>query len=356
MTKTVRPLARLGSVFAQTGRRFNSTTPVAPVSEIKNQLTSFDSESLAAAAETASSMTSDQFGYLQSIGLASGWGPTSIIERFLEAAHVTTGLPWWATIIAGTFFVRVAMFPLYVKASANTAKMTKVKPQMDQLIQGIREAETQQERMQLSQERKKINKEHGIKMSHSFLPMLQLPIAYGFFQALRKMSQYPVEGFSTQGEYWFQDLTQVDPYLGLQVISAIVVIGMVRLGGETGAQAMNPMFKKAMTVVPVLSIFITMNMTAAVVLYFAANACASMAQALILKNGAFRRMAKIPPIEAPVKVPGAPEPPANLSEWWKDFNSKMKQLSHSKMTKTNKQLEAMLKRRTASLDGFIKRH
>lgn len=334
------------------GIRFNSTG----ATEIKTKLTDFSSET-AAAIETATttSMHSDQIGYLQSIGLGTGWGPTSMIENILEITHVYTGLPWWATIIASTVLIRSLMVPIYLKSSANMAKMSKVKPQLDALMDEIRNGDNE-DKMLAMRKRSKLFKEHGIKTSHSFLPILQVPVAYGFFQATRKMAEYPVEGFSTQGAFWFEDLSQVDPYLGLQIFTALVVTGMMRMGGETGAQAMNPMLKKAMTWLPFASILITQSMSSAVVLYFAANAVFSLIQTTVLKNKHFRKLAKLPSIEAPVPVPGAKTPPATFSEWWSDFNEKMKNQTHNKMSKTNKQLEVMEKRRGAANDGFIRRH
>ena len=216
--------------------------------------------------------------------------------------------------------------------------MAKIKPELDQVMQELREAENPQEQVQAAHKRKALMKDNDVHMSHQMFPVLQLPIAYGFFQGLRKMANHPVEGFSTQGNAWFADLTQVDPYCGLQIISAAVVVSMVRggngtpeqekketekqekkgrLGGETGAAAMNPMMKKVMTYVPILSIFITKELSAAVVLYFAANSIFSFIQALVLRNKYFRKFAKMPPIVAPASIPGAKQPPATVSEWWK---------------------------------------
>ncbi|CUM50894.1 uncharacterized protein AC631_01297 [Debaryomyces fabryi] len=337
--------------------RFNSTksSEIADkVSEIKNELTSFDHD--VNPTGYISDMTSDQLGYLDSIGLAQGYGPTALIERLLEYSHVYTGLPWWATIILTTAAVRSVMFPLYVKASINGAKMAKIKPELDQVMKELREAENPQEQVQAAHKRKALMKDNDVHMSHQMFPVFQLPIAYGFFQGLRKMANHPVEGFSTQGNAWFEDLTQVDPYCGLQIISAAVVISMVRLGGETGAAAMNPMMKKVMTYVPILSIFITKELSAAVVLYFAANAIFSFIQALVLRNKYFRKFAKMPPIVPPSSIPGAKQPPATVSEWWKEFNQNMNQNVGKKMKESNTKLGAIHKRKNEVSNGFIKKH
>ena len=337
--------------------RFNSTKSneiVDKVSEIKKELTSFDHELNPTG--YATDLTSDQLGYLDSIGLAQGYGPTALIERLLEYSHVYTGLPWWAAIILTTAAVRSVMFPLYVKASINGAKMAKIKPELDEVMKELKEAENPQEQVQAANKRKALMKENDVHMSHQMFPILQLPLAYGFFQGLRKMANHPVEGFSTQGNAWFENLTQVDPYCGLQVISAAVVVTMVRLGGETGAAAMNPMMKKVMTYVPILSIFITKELSAAVVLYFAANAIFSLVQALVLRNKYFRKFAKMPPIVRPTIIPGAKQPPATVSEWWKEFNESMNQNVGKKMKESNTKLGAIHKRKNEVNNGFIKKH
>ncbi|OBA23900.1 hypothetical protein METBIDRAFT_30267 [Metschnikowia bicuspidata var. bicuspidata NRRL YB-4993] len=335
------------------GVRYNSS---APTSEIKNKLTDFSAENSSVVSDmVTTTMRSDELGYMASIGLGEGWGPTALITNILEITHVYTGLPWWASIVCATFAVRTMMFPLYVKSSANMAKMSRVKPQVDQLMNEMRSG-TNSEKMAAMSQRNKLYKENDIKTLHSFLPMLQLPIAYGFFQATRNMANFPVEGFTTQGAYWFENLTQADPYLGLQILTALVVTGMMRGGGETGAQTMNPMVKKVMTYLPFLSIFVTYNLSASVLVYFAANAVFSFFQSLILKNKHFRKFAAIPPIQPPITVPGGKAPPASVSEWWNEYNSNLKKQARSKMEQTNKKLEAMESRRQNKGDGFIKRH
>lgn len=336
-----------------------SATPIAArwdssstgVSEITDKLPTFDSTS--ATNGYITDLTSDQLGYLDSIGMAQGWGPTSLVERFLELTHVYTGLPWWGTIIAATVAVRAVMFPLYVKSSINAAKMTKVKPELDQIMKDLREAENPQEQVQAAHKRKALMKQHDIHMSHQMFPLLQLPLAYGFFQALRKMANFPVEGFSSQGYAWFEDLTQVDPYCGLQVIAAGIVVLMVRIGGETGAATMNPMLKKVMTYVPIASIFITKEFSAAVVLYFAINSMASFVQALVLRNKYFRKLAKMPPIVAAKPSESAP---TTVTEWWKDFQKSMNLGVEKKMKESNTKLGALHKRKNEASGGFIKKH
>lgn len=328
--------------------RWNSTQPA---SEIQTDMSNLVDP--ATLASTASDLHSDQIGYLASVGLGEGWGPTSAICNLLEYVHVYSGLPWWATIACSTIAVRALMFPLYVKSSANMAKMSKIKPQLDKCMEAVKGGDSK-ERVKALTERRTLMKEHNIKTSHGFFPLLQLPIAYGFFQATRAMASIPVEGFTTQGALWFENLATVDPYLGLQILSACVVTGMIRLGGETGAQAMNPLMKKILTYLPFLSIFITYNMDAAVLVYFAANSLFSIVQSMVLRSKVFRKMVNIPQIEKPVPVEGAKPPPSTLGEWWTQYNTKMRESAEKEKLKNK--VDKAEKRSRSKNQNFIKRH
>lgn len=335
--------------------RFNSSTTTSGT-EIQDKLTSFDDTTTSAVLENVTNLHSDQLGYLQSIGLAQGWGPTSLIERLLEVTHVYTGLPWWGTIVVATIAVRLVLFPLYVRASSNATKMSKIKPQIDELLQQIKTGDTV-DQMRAMEKRRLIMKENGVSTLATLFPAVQLPLAYGFFQALGKMANHNVEGFSDQGYAWFQNLIEVDPYLGLQAISAAAIIAVVRVGGETGQHAMAAGMKKVMTVVPIASIFITKGFASAIILYFAVNSIFSLIQSSLFKSSWFRKIAGMPPKLSLAEMQ-ANNPKANQSI--KDMVSKFvddsKEKSIKQARETNKKLEATQRRKDSVNQGFIKRH
>lgn len=331
--------------------RFNSSVPKVS-EEIKTQLTSFADP--ANANPHITDLTSDQLGYLDSIGLAQGWGPTALVERLLEYTHVYTGLPWWGSIVAVTIGVRFVLFPLYVKSAANGAKMSHAKPELDQLAKDLRASESTQETAILTRRRSAIMKKYDVHTLHSLAPLAQLPLAYGFFQGLRKMANYPVEGFSTQGYLWFQDLSAVDPYCGLQLIGAAVVVGMMRVGGETGVQTISPAMRKVFMVIPIASILITKDFSAAVVLYFAVNATFSTLQALLLRSKWFKKLANIPEV---AKAPETGEkPPATIREWFQQTKGNIDQNVERKLRESNQKVGAIQKRKAGASQQFIKKH
>lgn len=291
--------------------RFNSTQKVAEAaSEIQQTLPSF--ETITDAASQAGQVIGDasaQWGYMQSIGLAkSWWWPPELIQHIMEIVHVSTGLPWWATISLVTIGVRVVLFPLYVKSSDMMARNAKIKPQLDEIQAKLMSSIEMSESQQVMLQRKKLLKENGIKNRYLLAPMLQLPLALGFFAGLRHMANAPVAGLSDQGILWFQDLTAADPYLGLQCLSAAVIMGFMRLGGETGAQNFSPTMKKVFTILPLVSIPATMSLSSAVVLYFFVNGLFSVLQSMILKNKIFRKWAGLSDIVPPPPVdPSKPQ-------------------------------------------------
>ena len=87
-------------------------------------------------------------------------------------------------------------------------------------------------------------KENGVSTLATLFPAVHYHWHMGF-PSFEKMANHNVEGFSDQGYAWFQNLIEVDPYLGLQAISAAAIIAVVRVGGETGQHAMAAGMKKS---------------------------------------------------------------------------------------------------------------
>lgn len=297
--------------FSHSNVRFNSSSSAAEVaSEIQKQLPSFDSvtDSVSQASQ-AIGEASMQWGYLQSVGLAkSWWWPPDLIQHLMEIVHVSTGLPWWATITVVTLGVRFALFPLYVKSSDMMAKNAKIKPELDELQAKMMASVEMSETQTIMLKRKKLLAANGIKNRYLMAPMLQIPLAIGFFSGLRSMANIPVDGFQNQGILWFQDLTATDPYLGLQCLSAAVIMGFMRLGGETGAQNFSPAMMKVFTILPLISIPATMSFSSGVVLYFFVNGLFSVLQSFVLKQKSFRKALGLSEIVPPPPVdPSKPQ-------------------------------------------------
>ena len=77
-------------------------------------------------------------GDLVSMGLG-GYTPVGILQTTLDWLHVSTGLPWWASIITCTFILRLSLFPVTVKLQRNAARMNNIRPEMDRIMAKIKE-------------------------------------------------------------------------------------------------------------------------------------------------------------------------------------------------------------------------
>lgn len=287
-------------------RRYKSSDAV---SEIRTQLPAMDEVSsasnidpstiLESTVESTSSILSDptvitglsnHIGYLNEIGLAQSWiWPSGLIQHLLEMTHVYAGLPWWGSICAVTLLVRLVLFPLYIKSTDASARNSKISPQLTAIDKKLRASKTMTEKQTLAMERRQLMVDNGIKYRWLLAPTIQLPLAIGFFNAIRGMANYPVEGFSYQGLGWFMDLTQADPYLGLQCITAATLLGVTKLSEDVALQQGNSVTKKMMKILPLISIPATMKLSSAVVLYFSVNALLSVLQSMLLRNKSVRK-------------------------------------------------------------------
>ena len=57
----------------------------------------------------------------------------STVQTVLESAHTWSGLPWWATIFAGTIALKVGVFPLTIFQLRNTRRMVDAQPDLQKL-------------------------------------------------------------------------------------------------------------------------------------------------------------------------------------------------------------------------------
>ena len=178
----------------------------------------------------------EHIGYLKSLGLDYGWGPTAVVEWTLEHIHVLAGTPWWVSIALTAIAFRIVLLKPYMGAADNAAKMAKVAPITKPLTAKMQELSRLKDTTGMMMARREIqvvNQKAGIKMYKSFVPMLQMFIGYGTFVLLRAMSKLPVPGLETGGILWFQNLALPDPYFLLPVAAAGILHLVLRVCTNT---------------------------------------------------------------------------------------------------------------------------
>ncbi|CDK26954.1 unnamed protein product [Kuraishia capsulata CBS 1993] len=301
-------------------KRFNSSSagngaPEA-VSEITTQLKSFGETAI----DAATTMTSDQLGYMHSIGLANGWTPSPACQQLLEYVHVFSGAPWWLTIIGTTLGVRLLLFPAAIKGADASARSQAANKEFDP--SQLRAAQTTMEAQRLRAQQKVVYAKHGVKFRHLLFPFLQIIFAWGMFNGLRHMAEYPVDGLSTQGYAWFPDLTVVDPYYGLQAFSAFTFALMFWAMKD----ALPPIMKKIGIIMPIGGFLFATSLNSAIVLFLCTNSVFSTVQSAMFRSPAMRKALKM----YPLPVPKVGEKNKNVMELMSESIEKLQKNSAAK--------------------------
>ncbi|KFY07764.1 hypothetical protein V492_06842 [Pseudogymnoascus sp. VKM F-4246] len=297
-------------------RRFNSskaaattvaTTPGAPTTDALAGTSSAHTTSLDDAIDiiTSAKDAPEHIGYLKSLGLDYGYGPTSCVEWLLEHTHVYCDTPWWASIAITAVLIRVAFLKLYIDAADNGARMARCAPQTKPLtakMMDFQRNNNQAAAMAVRRDLAVIHQRAGVKVWKSMLPMVQIFTGYGTFVLLRAMAKLPVPGLETGGIAWFQNLTIPDPYFILPMAAAGVLHLVLKQGGETGQSTMSANTTKLLAIgFPVASFLFTFWLPAAVQLSFFVTGLWSATQVTLFRQPAVRSalgMAQMPP---PVK-------------------------------------------------------
>ena len=163
-----------------------------------------------------------QYGDLASLGLASGWTPAGWIRWSFELLNVSTGLPWFYTIVLGTILWRVIQLPVAVQAIQTTSRLNLIKPQFEKLTTEIREipAKNLMAKQMKIRELQRLQEKVGFRPFVALRsPFIQLMIQLGLFFGIQKLCRFPVIQLTQSGFPWVPDLTVADPTWVLPVIS-----------------------------------------------------------------------------------------------------------------------------------------
>lgn len=173
----------------------------------------------------------EQIGYLKSMGLDFGWGPTAFTQSLLESIYIYTGLPWWATISLTALLIRAVLVKPSLDAAEVGLKIQALRknPRYEALRKKSMDFQDQDGLREATLEMRRINKANNVQTWRTFIPMLQLPIFFGFFKLFRAMADLPVPSLETGGMLWFTDLAAADPYYILPICSSAVMFVMIKV-------------------------------------------------------------------------------------------------------------------------------
>lgn len=241
--------------------------PAAPVQEIVNAVSASGEPTFA------------------SLGLGGDYWPVSLLQNSLEFIHVTCGLPWWGTIALATVIIRACLTPIVVISQRNAAIMRNMMPEMQEIQLKISEARQMGNPIEMAQQNQELMmlmKTKGMNpIKNMLLPMAQAPIFISFFVGIRRMVNCPVESLQTGGILWFKDLTVMDPYYLLPLITCSTLALTIRLGtdGARMGTGQNPeLVNYILNGLPIVIFPFIMKFPAAMVVYWASSNLCSLAQ------------------------------------------------------------------------------
>ncbi|XP_055330471.1 cytochrome c oxidase assembly protein COX18, mitochondrial-like [Paramacrobiotus metropolitanus] len=245
-------------------------------------------------------------------------------EKILLTVHETCGTPWWATIIISVVALRsVVTVPLAVLQRRISAKVSSLKPQMDQIAREVAHGVSVQRRAKnwteqqaasafrklMSVERREMWIKHNCHPAKGFLlPWFQIPLWIGLSFALRNLCggwahlehQEARKDFADGGLLWFRDMNSRDRMYALPVIYGIMNLLLTELwvAGMPAKRSL-PM-KFVVWVARIASVFfvpIAATLPAAISYYWTMSSLFGIIQLLLFMNPRTMRTLRIPVID-----------------------------------------------------------
>jgi len=246
----------------------------------------------------------EQLGFLKTLGLDFGWGPTSMMQTVLESIYIYTGLPWWASIGVVAIAVRLALLKPSLDASENAQKHQELMkdPKYQTAVNEMKAMMISGNHLAGAEARARValmNRAVGFSMWKNFVPLLQLPVGIGMFRLIQGMAHLPVPSFESGGALWFTDLAVADPLFILPALSGIFMMMGMRIPLPYMApQQAKTMKLFSLAVVPISTI-VTLFMPAGLPLYFFYSSVLHFVQSWFTHQPWFRRMIGLRPLTIP---------------------------------------------------------
>ncbi|KAN0134340.1 cytochrome oxidase [Lactarius tabidus] len=279
--------------------------------------------------DTLAAFTPLQYGDLTALGL-TGWSPAGLSSWMLELVNVSTGLPWFHTIIAGTVLARLLLLPFSIKQLRNSAALAPHQPRLVELKEELDRAYRSGDKIgvqRVALKQRRVYEESGVSMLPMLLlPFVQLPVTLGMFFGVKKLCVLPLEQLHWSGVSFLPDLTVADPLYMLPIAAAVLMNVQLKVGASdmaatadrtTAAHMIN-----AFRVVSVISIPLMGQFPSGLNLYVLTGITAMLVQTSVLRLDVVRRVLRIPLLakNTNVKPVTFQESIDHLKKWFREQN------------------------------------
>ncbi|XP_033024707.1 cytochrome c oxidase assembly protein COX18, mitochondrial [Lacerta agilis] len=246
--------------------------------------------------------------------------PVAWMESSLVALQASSGLPWWAAVLAASALLRTGVtLPLAALQSRVLAKLENLQPEIHSLAKQLRYEVSvcakqrswseREARFHFKKNLKRIVSELYVRdnchpLKAGLLVWIQIPMWVFVSMALRNFSvgRAAADGFliqeqlSTGGVLWFPDLTVPDSTwilpIALGLLNLLIVeIFALRKTELSRLQRYGTNFFRG---VSVLMIPVAATVPSAMALYWVSSSFMGLSHNLLLRSPAFRRLCHIP--------------------------------------------------------------
>ena len=232
-------------------------------------------------------------------------------------------------IILFTVLARVVILPLTLKSLQSTRKMQELQPQIKEI-----QRKYGKEPQKLQEETAKLYREYRVNPLGGCLPMLlQLPIFFGVYQAVIKLTQIsvaesvagtittilgqngvnvaslPLLGSSQlSGPFlWITQLGRPDPYYILGVLSLVFQLIVQLMAMPRVQDAQQKAMSQSMLILPLMFAYIGFTFPAGAVLYWVVGSVLSMIQQYVISGwGSLANYLKFLPPDRGLFPPATP--------------------------------------------------
>ncbi len=186
----------------------------------------------------------------------------------------------WALVIF-TIFIKILLFPLTYASSVSMAKMQTLQPKLKALKNKYKNLRDPEQRRRMNQETMALYKEEKVNPASGCLPLiLQMPILFAFFRLLPISINFRHEPWLL----WITDLSVKDPVYLLPILMGATQIMVSKMSPTTGDSTQ----KKLMYIMPVLFVFLFLNYSAGLNLYWFVSNLLQMVQQYYINKKIFK--------------------------------------------------------------------
>lgn len=311
-----------------------STVPAATPADMVP--TSPDAPTSLIDADTVSNLIAPlQYGDFAALGL-TGWSPAGLVRSLLEVVHVSTDMPWAATIVATVVLVRLAVLPFHIRAMRSTARLQPYMPRMDALKREVEAARMTNDKLRLQRAalaQKSIYQEAGVSVGAMMLgPLTTLASQLGLFFGIKMLCDLPLKQMSVGGLPWCPDLTMADPTFILPAINMAAIQLSLWSASRDVTNAQGGHMINFMRLISLPGVWFLVNFPAGLNVGLAAGTTFMITQGILLRANPVRRLLGIPivPKEAIPKLPTMMDTIRNIPVY---FQNRMKEAEAKQLRK-----------------------